>query len=61
MALIALSLNAVTNVVASIEDVANIAYRLIDFFVGVARIGPGGSGRTIPGSLLARIDRVVAS
>jgi hypothetical protein len=70
MALIVLPLDVVANVMMGIEDVVNIADRLIDFFVGVALIGPVWLGRSIlgsslatliPSSLLARIDRVVAS
>jgi hypothetical protein len=68
MALIVLPLDAVANIMMGVEDIVNIADRLIDFFVGVARIGLVWLGRSVLGSLLAalirssllaRIDRVV--
>ena len=62
MALIALPLAAVSDVVAGVEDVANIADRLIDFLVRVTGISLIWSVRRLASStLLARIDRVVAS
>ena len=70
MALVALPLDVVANIMMGIEDVANITDRLIDFCVGVVRIGLVWLGRSVPyssltvlihSSLLARIDKVVAS
>ena len=51
MAFAVLPLDVVMNVVACIEDIANIAYRLINFMIGIAGIGLRWSGRSIPGSL----------
>ena len=51
MAFAVLPLDVVMNVVACIEDIANIAYRLINFMIGIAGIGLSWSGRSIPGSL----------
>ena len=57
-----LPLNVITGVVADVEDVANIADRLIDFLVRVTGISLIWSVRRLASStLLARIDRVVAS
>jgi hypothetical protein len=60
VALIAFSLDTITNIMASVEDIANIANKLIDFIISIARIGLGQLARMFPNSLLTKINRVIA-
>ena len=59
MAFIALPLDAVTNIIAGIEDIMSIVDWLVYFLVDVA--GIGRYKKLDPGSLSSRNDGVVAS